>query len=191
MRIQKALIDGTISTKTAGLLLYSMQLALQSVGKTTFGQVKGQELVRETVDEEQALADMTIGPSENQNRELPLINADDTDREGDLMRTNADGRGLEHGRTPVEWKPTPDMYRKNTPEGREAYEASFQMKITRESQPRAAVHPTKPTPGLPGTAATTHEHTEPLPKGPQFPSELLEASTRDSALQAEPRAVWG
>jgi hypothetical protein len=56
MRIQKALIDSTISTKTAGLLLYSMQLALQSVGKTTFGQVKGQELVRETVDEEEAIS---------------------------------------------------------------------------------------------------------------------------------------
>src|SRR5215468_1931095 len=37
MRIQKALIEGTISTKTAGLLLYSMQLALQNVGRTTFG----------------------------------------------------------------------------------------------------------------------------------------------------------
>ena len=38
MRIQKALIDDTISTKKAGLLLYSMQLALQNVGQVTFGQ---------------------------------------------------------------------------------------------------------------------------------------------------------
>src|SRR5215469_286963 len=60
MRIQKALIEGTISTKTAGLLLYSMQLALQNVGRTTFGQAKAAEPVRETVDEEEAL-------SENQN----------------------------------------------------------------------------------------------------------------------------
>src|ERR1041384_8269799 len=38
MRIQKALIEGTISTKMAGLLLYSMQLALRTGGQKTFGQ---------------------------------------------------------------------------------------------------------------------------------------------------------
>src|SRR5258708_31654100 len=42
MRIQKALIDDTISTKKAGLLLYSMQLALQNVGHVTFGQAKAE-----------------------------------------------------------------------------------------------------------------------------------------------------
>src|SRR5262249_11290217 len=57
MRIQKALIEGTISTKTAGLLLYSMQLALQNVGRTTFGQVKAEEPVRETVSAEEALSE--------------------------------------------------------------------------------------------------------------------------------------
>ena len=36
-------------------------------------------------------------------------------------------RGLEGGITPVEWRPTPDMYRNETPEGREAYEASLRM----------------------------------------------------------------
>jgi hypothetical protein len=30
---------------------------------------------------------------------------------------------------PVEWKPTPDMYRMDTREGMEAYEASFRTKI--------------------------------------------------------------
>src|SRR6185437_4603274 len=55
MRIQKALIDDTISTKKAGLLLYSMQLALQNVGQVTFGQVKVGEVVRETVSEDAAL----------------------------------------------------------------------------------------------------------------------------------------
>src|SRR5579859_6411479 len=55
MRIQKALIEDTISTKKAGLLLYSMQLALQNVGQVTFGQVKPEELVRETVTVEQAV----------------------------------------------------------------------------------------------------------------------------------------
>jgi hypothetical protein len=54
MRIQKALIEDTISMKKAGLLLYSMQLALTNVGQTTFGQAKDEEMVRETVDEEEA-----------------------------------------------------------------------------------------------------------------------------------------
>src|SRR5215469_13663931 len=56
MRIQKALIEDTISVKKAGLLLYSMQLALQNVGQVTFGQVKTEELVRETVSEDAALS---------------------------------------------------------------------------------------------------------------------------------------
>src|SRR5258708_30294654 len=54
MRIQKALLEDTISTKKAGLLLYSMQLALTNVGQTTFGQAKDEEMVRDTVDEEEA-----------------------------------------------------------------------------------------------------------------------------------------
>src|SRR5438270_1622977 len=57
MRIQKALIEDTISTKKAGLLLYSMQLALTNVGQTTFGQAKDEELVTETVDEEEAFSE--------------------------------------------------------------------------------------------------------------------------------------
>ena len=56
MRIQKALIEDTITTRKAGLLLYSMQLALTNVGQTTFGQAKDEELVRETVDEEEAIS---------------------------------------------------------------------------------------------------------------------------------------
>jgi hypothetical protein len=56
MRIQKALIEDTITTRKAGLLLYSMQLALTNVGQTTFGQAKDEELVLETVDEEEALS---------------------------------------------------------------------------------------------------------------------------------------
>src|SRR4029077_14546542 len=56
MRIQKALIEDTITTKKAGLLLYSMQLALTTVGQTTFGQAKVEELVQDTVDEEGAFS---------------------------------------------------------------------------------------------------------------------------------------
>jgi hypothetical protein len=57
MKIQKALIEDTISTKKAGLLLYSMQLALTNVGQTTFGKAKDEEMVRDTVDEEDAISE--------------------------------------------------------------------------------------------------------------------------------------
>ncbi|HEX3156842.1 MAG TPA: hypothetical protein VHV32_19590 [Candidatus Angelobacter sp.] len=57
MRIQKAMIEDTISTKKAGLLLYSMQLALTNVGQTTFGKAKDEEMVRETVSEEEAISE--------------------------------------------------------------------------------------------------------------------------------------
>jgi hypothetical protein len=89
MRIQKALIEDTISTKKAGLLLYSMQLALTNVGQTTFGQAKDEEMVRETVDEEEAFSEkqnqhqrpFTAKDAEDakENQGLPLMNTDDTD----------------------------------------------------------------------------------------------------------------
>ena len=116
MRIQKALIDDTISTKKAGLLLYSMQLALQNVGQVTFGQVKAEELVRETVSEDAVL---------NEN----LFTAKDVEGSKTLPQMDADDRGLEYGGKQVEWKPTPEMYRVDTQEAVEAYEASFRMKI--------------------------------------------------------------
>jgi hypothetical protein len=117
MRIQKALIEGTISTKTAGLLLYSMQLALQNVGQTTFGQAKTEELVRTTVSEEEAF----------RQNQTPLTTKDtkDTEEEKSLPRIDADERGSDNRPKPVEWKPTPDMYRMDTPEGRAAYEMRF------------------------------------------------------------------
>ncbi|HEY2496112.1 MAG TPA: hypothetical protein VGK24_03505 [Candidatus Angelobacter sp.] len=121
MRIQKALIEDTISTKKAGLLLYSMQLALQNVGQTTFGLAKAEEAVRETVDEEEAL-------SEKQNH-FTAEDAEDAKENKTLPLMNKDERGLEDRPKPVEWKPSPDMYRMDTREGREAYEASFRMKI--------------------------------------------------------------
>jgi hypothetical protein len=116
MRLQKAMIDDTISMKKAGLLLYSMQLALQNVGRTTFGQAKTEELVTETVDEREAIS---------QNQKLfTTEDTKDTEEEQGLPRINADERGLENPK-PIFWKPTPDMYRLDTPEGREAYEARF------------------------------------------------------------------
>src|SRR5438270_1656656 len=77
MRIQKAVIEDTISMKKAGLLLYSMQLAMTNVGQTTFGQAKDEEMVRETVDEEEAFSEKAVGNqqsavSERQNQHQSL-----------------------------------------------------------------------------------------------------------------------
>src|SRR5580765_9110394 len=60
IRIQKALMEDTISMKKAGLLLYSMQLALTNVGQTTFGQAKDEEMVRETMSEEEAFNEKAV-----------------------------------------------------------------------------------------------------------------------------------
>jgi hypothetical protein len=158
MRIQKALIEGTISTKTAGLLLYSMQLALQNVGQTTFGQAKTEELVRTTVDEQEALSSQRSAISENQNQHQNQHQNQnqtfETRRNGgsggaeDLPLMDADERGLKVGSRLVEWKPTPDMYRMDTREGMEAYEASFRMKIGASGNREAT----------PPRAAVPHEH---------------------------------
>ena len=120
MRIQKALIDDTISTKKAGLLLYSMQLAMTNVGQTTFGKAADDDLVTDTVEEKDAMQEETPvetprpiytrdipGLAEyaklfttegtegaEENKTLPLMNADDTDQRRELPRMDADERGL-------------------------------------------------------------------------------------------------
>jgi hypothetical protein len=83
MQVQTALIDDTISERKAGLLLYSLQLAMTNIGKTTFGQAEDGELVTETVDEDEALS---------QDRGLPLTSTEGTDEKG-LPRMSADERG--------------------------------------------------------------------------------------------------
>ena len=118
MRIQKALIDDTISTKKAGLLLYSMQLAMTNVGQTTFGKAADDDLVTDTVEEKDAIEEETAvetpapiftrdipGLAEyaklfttegtEEKKTLPLMNADDTDQRRELPRMDADERGLE------------------------------------------------------------------------------------------------
>jgi len=119
MRLQKALIEDTISTKKAGLLLYSMQLALTNVGQTTFGQAKDEEMVRETVDEEEAFSENRkplttedtedteeIGTSENQN--LPRMDADERGLQGDESSRDSEfvlvpgGYGFERVRLRIE-----------------------------------------------------------------------------------------
>ena len=90
MRVQKALIDDTITVKKAGLLLYSLQLAAMNVGQTTFGEAGDRDLVTELVDEEEALnnqfsavsLEQTLFTAENAESAkesqilLPQINAD-------------------------------------------------------------------------------------------------------------------
>ena len=120
MRIQKSLIEGTISTKIAGLLLYSMQLALTNVGQTTFGKAKDEEMVRETVDEDEAFREKQRSTTETRSH------GGEPREEKNLPLMDAGGARIRESRIkPVEWKPTPDMYRMDTPEGREAYEASL------------------------------------------------------------------
>jgi hypothetical protein len=144
MRIQKALIDDTISTKKAGLLLYSMQLALQNVGQVTFGQAKAEKPVTETVSVEEAVREeLGIGTSDHRGIETSE-NQNQENQNQDLLRMDEDGRGVEHRARQIVWRPSPDMFRMDTREGMEAYEASFRTKIgalgDREATPpRAAV----------------------------------------------------
>jgi len=156
MRIQKALIEDTISTKKAGLLLYSMQLALTNVGQTTFGQAKDEEMVRDTVDENEALSSQRSAISENQHqhqRPFTTEGAEDTEEEKGLPLIDADERGFKSGIKPVQWKPTPDMYRMDTPEGREAYKASLRMTMA----PRLGAERRPPQPAIaPEEHAETH-----------------------------------
>ena len=56
MLVQRALIDGEISEKMAGLLLYSIQIAAANVGKTTFGQAN-EEMVTEIRLEDDVMAE--------------------------------------------------------------------------------------------------------------------------------------
>jgi hypothetical protein len=218
MRIQKALIEDTITTRKAGLLLYSMQLALTNVGQTTFGQAKDEDLVLETVDAEEAISEKALssqpsafserqnqhqnprpftakdaedtkengerqnrrqnqnlfttkdaenaeGSSKKQNQnqnqdqnqrpftaedaknatenqDLP-IKTDDTDRKS-LPQMHADRRGVLQRTKQIEWKPSPDMYRMDTREGREAYEASLRTK----TEPRPCAEGRPPQPGI-------------------------------------------
>ena len=65
------------------------------------------------------------------------MSTDRTDREKGLPRMDAeqrrseeaDDRGVEYRRKPVEWRPPAEVFRMDTREGMEAYEASFRMKI--------------------------------------------------------------
>jgi hypothetical protein len=91
MQVQKALIDDTISAKKAGLLLYSLQLALTNVGRTTYGQADDDELVMEVVDEEEALSAQQSAVRQNL---FTAKDAKDAKEDAGLPQINADERGL-------------------------------------------------------------------------------------------------
>jgi hypothetical protein len=151
-----------------------------------------------------------------ENQGLPLINTDDTDRKS-LPRVHTDVRGVQRGIKQIEWKPTPGMYRMDTREGREAYEASCRVKIAarpcaeeRAPQPGIAPAQERRGPGTPGIA--TNDRAEPyyssrrderlnslrspMPKdmglGPRSASEPLDADTgAGSIVRTETHAVLG
>ncbi|HEY4679392.1 MAG TPA: hypothetical protein VIJ01_19670 [Candidatus Angelobacter sp.] len=183
MRIQKAVIEDTISMKKAGLLLYSMQLAMTNVGQTTFGQAKDEEMVRETVDEEEAFSEKAVSSQQSAFSQDQIQNQTfETQRNGGsggaeaLPRIHgepgqvyADEGGSETETRPVEWKPSPDMYRMDTQEGREACEASFRR--SSERRPVQAVI----TPEDPAQVHNSALRDERLPKGARSANESLDA----------------
>jgi hypothetical protein len=95
MKVQKALIEDTISTKKAGLLLYSMQLAIKNVGQTTFGKARDEEMITDGVDELDGLAEQM--PEPVRSREMPGLKGMPVagSRAEDLAGIYTDERGSE------------------------------------------------------------------------------------------------
>src|SRR5206468_11669705 len=120
---------------------------LTNVGQTTFGKAKDEEMVRDTVGEEDAISEEARC---NQHSVFSQTQTFETQRNGGsgggegLPRINADERGLNNGATQIEWRPTPDMYRTDTPEGREAYEAC----LRRTMAPRVGEERRPPQPAI-------------------------------------------
>jgi hypothetical protein len=103
MLVQRALIDGEITEKMAGLLLYSIQIAAANVNKTTFGQAKDEDMVTEIQPEHAAMNAHRERVEKMKRIEkaktLPRINTDQTDQMGEqnlpLIHTeNTDQAGM-------------------------------------------------------------------------------------------------
>ena len=99
MLVQRALIDGEISEKMAGLLLYSIQIAAANVGKTTFGQAND-EMVTEIRPEDDVMAEhkekMEKLKRIEEAKAVPRMATEDTagkTGEQGLPRMDADERG--------------------------------------------------------------------------------------------------
>jgi hypothetical protein len=107
MLVQRALIDGEISEKMAGLLLYSIQIAAANVSKTTFGQAN-EEMVTEIRQEDEVMAahkeQMEKVKRIEKAKTLPVIKTEETDGktgEQGLPRMDADQRGSERQGLPL------------------------------------------------------------------------------------------
>jgi hypothetical protein len=96
MLVQRALIDGEISEKMAGLLLYSIQIAAANVGKTTFGQAND-EMVTDIRPEDDVMAEHKERMEQlkriEEAKTLAVIKTEDTDkRSGDRVIGASDDR---------------------------------------------------------------------------------------------------
>jgi len=158
MLVQRALIDGEISEKMAGLLLYSIQIAAANVGKTTFGQAN-EEMVTEIGDEDEVMAahkeQMEKLKRIEKAKTLPLINPEDTDRrsgdreigasgdrktgEQGLPRMDADDRGSEKQNLPLMNTEDNDL-EVTTAEGGCATQASLAPEIYANRDQNSEVH---------------------------------------------------
>jgi hypothetical protein len=100
MLVQRALIDGEISEKTAGLLLYSIQIAAANVHKTTFGQAN-EEMVTEIRLEDDVMAahkeKMEKQKRIEEAKALPVINTEDTDKRSGDRKSNTEALTADEG----------------------------------------------------------------------------------------------
>src|SRR5579859_4402353 len=173
MRIQKALIEGAISTKMAGLLLYSMQLGITNVGGTTFGQAKAGELVRDTVTVEQAVREDLFTAEDAESAEQSKSSPR---RQPPQQTKSGFAGGPGHGDT-EEGQGLPLMNTDDT--DREEMEEEFvplpggagyrftRLRIDgRQASAGPATAP--PRAAAPHEHGDPMEHADPLPKGPQF-----------------------
>jgi hypothetical protein len=95
MVVQRALIDGEITEKMAGLLLYSIQIGAANVGKTTFGQAKDEEMVTEISREHEV---MNARRERTEKKNLPLIHTENADLKAEAQtspRINTDQTDFE------------------------------------------------------------------------------------------------
>ena len=111
MLVQKALIDGEITEKMAGLLLYSIQIAAANVNKTTFGQADDEDMVTEIPREHEMMnahrerrekKNLPLMHTENADLKTeaqtsPLINTDQTDQDGQLGKMLPESVGVLEG----------------------------------------------------------------------------------------------
>jgi len=144
MLVQRALIDGEITEKMAGLLLYSIQIAAANVDKTTFGE-SDEEMVTEIQPENEVM----IAHNEQMEKlkriekakALPLIHTEHADlkREQALPRMDADERGSEEKNLPLIHTEDTDL-RKTTAEGGCATRGSLAPEVYANRSQTAEVH---------------------------------------------------